>query len=158
MRRTAPSVLGLDPGPETSGLVAYDGVRVTPLGNVDNDTGRNILRGWKTRHATVLVVELPVVYQRDSGDLARTCIEAGRTVEAWLAAGGLAVEWLTRSEIKGHLGVRAGGDAAVRAELLARWGGRAVAVGRKASPGPLYGVTGHMWAALAVAVTWIDRR
>jgi hypothetical protein len=31
-------------------------------------------------------------------------------------------------------------------------------MGRKAAPGPLYGITGDAWSALAVAVTWAETR
>lgn len=35
--------------------------------------------------------------------------------------------------------------------------GKEKAIGKKATPGPLYGVVGDEWAALAVAVTWWDQ-
>jgi hypothetical protein len=31
------------------------------------------------------------------------------------------------------------------------------AIGRKAAPGPLYGISRDVWSALAVAVTYADR-
>jgi hypothetical protein len=30
------------------------------------------------------------------------------------------------------------------------------AIGRKAAPGPLYGVHGDLWASLALAIAWLD--
>jgi hypothetical protein len=46
------------------------------------------------------------------------------------------------------------GDAQVRTAIIDRFGGsRSIAVGTKKHPGPLYGVSGHCWAALAVALT-----
>lgn len=44
-------------------------------------------------------------------------------------------------------------DSNIRAALIDRFGGSA-AIGKKATPGPLYGITGDVWSALAVAVTW----
>ena len=44
-------------------------------------------------------------------------------------------------------------DANIRQALLDRFGGSA-AVGRKASPGPLYGISRDVWSALAIAVTY----
>jgi len=51
-------------------------------------------------------------------------------------------------------------DANIRQALLDRFpatgGGKAPQIGTKKQPGPLYGVTSHLWSALAVAVTWAD--
>ena len=44
-------------------------------------------------------------------------------------------------------------DANIRAALIDRFGGSA-AVGRKAEPGPLYGISRDVWSALAIAVTY----
>lgn len=44
-------------------------------------------------------------------------------------------------------------DPDVRQALIDRFG----AVGKKADPGPLYGIVGHCWSALAVAVTYAIR-
>jgi hypothetical protein len=44
-------------------------------------------------------------------------------------------------------------DANIRQALIDRFGGPA-AVGRKAAPGPLYGIARDVWSALAIAVTY----
>lgn len=44
-------------------------------------------------------------------------------------------------------------DANIRTALIDRYGGHA-AIGRKASPGPLYGISKDVWSALAIAVTY----
>ena len=64
---------------------------------------------------------------------------------------------LPRKAVKIHLcnSLRAK-DANIRQALLDRYGGKSAAVGRKAEPGPLYGVHADVWAALAVAVTYAD--
>lgn len=76
------------------------------------------------------------------------------------AARGVVVR-LARDKVKFHLTGRRSkvGDPQVAAALIDRYGGiggRAAAVGVKAKPGPLYGVTRDVWAALAVAVTYLD--
>ena len=44
-------------------------------------------------------------------------------------------------------------DADIRQALIDRFGpGKQKAIGLKGSPGPLYGVSKHCWAALALAV------
>jgi hypothetical protein len=72
---------------------------------------------------------------------------------------------LRRSDVLRHLGVvtrgpnRTTADAGVRAALIDRYGGvggKAAAIGLKHSPGPLYGISADVWAALAVAVSWAD--
>ena len=60
-----------------------------------------------------------------------------------------------RKEVKLHLcGTARAKDPNVRAAIIDRFGpGKDIAIGRKSSPGPLYGVSGHAWSALAVAMT-----
>jgi hypothetical protein len=49
-------------------------------------------------------------------------------------------------------------DANIRQALLDRFpatgGGSTPQVGTKAKPGPLYGISSHLWSALAIAVTY----
>ena len=70
---------------------------------------------------------------------------------------------LPRVSIKTHLlGKAKGGDTEIRSVLGDRYGGLdgwRGAVGRKSTPGPLYGLTGsHKLAALAVSVAYIDMK
>jgi len=66
-----------------------------------------------------------------------------------------------RKDVKLHLCLDSRAkDANIRQALIDRFSGgqgKRVAIGLKASPGPLYGFKSHMWAALAVAVTWADK-
>jgi len=72
------------------------------------------------------------------------------------------VRRITRREVKLHLcGTMRAKDPNIRQALLdlySDWptlgGGKNPAIGISAKPGPLYGVSGHMWSALAVAVTY----
>ena len=84
----------------------------------------------------------------------QTILWTGRFVEA---AKPLPVYLLRRRMVKIHLcGSSRATDANVRAALVDRFGGKDAAIGRKATPGPLYGITSHLWAALAAAVTLYD--
>ena len=49
-------------------------------------------------------------------------------------------------------------DANIRQALIDLYGGKDAAIGRKATPGPLYGMSGDVWAALAVGITWMRLR
>jgi len=86
---------------------------------------------------------------------------SGRFEEA-AAVMQISVEYVPRREVKLALcGTSQAKDANVRQALIDRYGGvggRAAAVGLKKTPGPLYGVAADVWSALAVAVTYLDRR
>jgi hypothetical protein len=65
------------------------------------------------------------------------------------------VRRVKRIEVKSHLchSARAT-DSNVRQALIDKFGpGKEKAIGLKATPGPLYGVSKDVWAALGVAVT-----
>ena len=70
-----------------------------------------------------------------------------------------AAERVFRRDVKLHLcGNSRAKDANIRQALIDRYGGKEQAIGRKASQGPLYGLSGDCWSALAVAVTFAETR
>jgi len=74
-------------------------------------------------------------------------VEIGRFAEVSRGSASL----VFRRDVKMHLcGSARAKDANIRQALLDRLG----PVGTKKAPGPLYGVKSHIWAALAVAVTY----
>src|ERR1019366_6572924 len=86
-----------------------------------------------------------------------TCVWAGRFIECWSRTG-FDRDWAAgrvfRREVKLHLcGSARAKDANVRQALIDRYGGKEKAVGRKKTPGPLYGLKSDCWSALAVAIT-----
>lgn len=97
-----------------------------------------------------------------------TLVWVGRFVEAgcrWPDGSRRRVERIEREAVKRHLiGSQRpkggpGADARIRSVLIDLFGGiggKDAAIGRKAKPGPLFGVTADRWAALAVAVTFGD--
>lgn len=154
-------VLGLDPGPAESALVEYDAEAraVTLHRKAPNETLRAellpLLAPCEGREA-VFVIETP--YAR--GGVERqavfdTLVEVGRYVEVWTRLAGEPHRIRRESVKRAILGRTSGTDAQVRAALLDRWGGDS-ARGTKREPGPLYGLRGDEWAALAVAVAWAD--
>lgn len=79
-----------------------------------------------------------------------TCRWVGRFEQA---AGGATL--VTRKAIKLHLcGNTQAKDQHIRQALIDRIG----EPGTKKHPGPTYGIVGHEWAALAVAITYWDQR
>lgn len=62
-----------------------------------------------------------------------------------------------RKAIKLHLcDTTRANDTSIRMAIIDRFGGKDKAVGKRSNPGPLFGITGHGWAALAVAITAYD--
>ena len=153
-------ILAIDPGTTRSGWVLLDGSRILGAAIEDNAALLARLRDW---HDDARVGEGPflgaVVIERIEPryglrmgwETIRTCELVGAVCEA---SGPLPVALLRRSDILRHLGVatRGAADPGVRAALMDRWGG-ATSV-RKG--GPLAGIKTHLWAALAVGVTWAE--
>lgn len=151
-------ILAIDPGPTESALVVVQGDRRIPSGRMlPNLDLRHFLADWDILPTPPLVIEgidcqgMPV-----GAETFETCIWIGRFVEAWFGRTGQAGEILYRRQVKLHLCNSAQAkDAHIRQVLLDRYGGKD-AIGRKKQPGPLYGIKGHLWSALAVAVTWME--
>jgi hypothetical protein len=157
-------ILAIDPGPTESAFVLYDPAtrRVADFGKWNNpallsavmcrkldDVDLSMLRG-----ASFMVVEMIASYGMPVGrEVFETCMWIGRFVQAWNSPHDL----MYRSTVKLHLcnSARAK-DANVRAALIDAFGGKEKAMGSKRQPGPLYGVSGDVWAALGVAVTYAD--
>lgn len=154
-------LLAIDPGPEQSAWVILDEDRGAPLGwaKVPNVA---LLDHISATTADRLAVEMIASYGMPVGrEVFETCTWIGRFVERWAFDCDPAPRPFTyvyRRDVKLHLcgSVRAK-DSNVRQALIDRYGpGKDRAVGRKATPGPLYGLTGDCWAALGVAVTVAD--
>lgn len=151
-------VVGLDPGFRQSAYVTFDGTKVLEHDIVDNDV---MLTRLETAKDGVNAKELILVVEQISmggmiagAEIFETCFISGRFVEMWSPR-----RWdrVKRTSVKMHLcGQMRAKDANIRQALLDRFGPNAVGV--KASPGPLYKIRSHEWAALAVAVTYWDQR
>lgn len=159
--RASQQVLAIDPGPEMSAWLVYDWHgRPAGRGYEKNEAILEVLDDLcPMRH---LAIETVTNYGMEVGeDIFDTLIWIGRFQERWKRHDMFKVfdvTLLKRPDIKLHLcnSARAK-DKNVRQALINRFGGsKGEAIGLKATPGPLYGITGHLWSALAVAVTWAD--
>lgn len=103
----------------------------------------------------LLAVEMIASYGMPVGaEVFETCVWIGRFIQAY---GGPHVR-VFRRDVKLHLCASPkANDASIRCALLDRFGGKEAAVGRKAAPGPLYGIRADEWAALAVGLVAWDR-
>ena len=150
-------ILGIDPGPERCGVVVYCTTERRCIFAQVLDTEPLLFRRFKSLvvlHDVELVgIERVQSYGIAGGSLLRTSEVVGRLWQSAIALE-VAMRLVYRREVLSALDVSGKGsrDALVRARLLEMHGGtRSAACGKKASPGPLYGVASHSWAALAVA-------
>ena len=155
-------VHAVDPGYEVSALVVFDGRAVIEHGMFAN---RDLLHRFSARDRSddhVLVIEQIASFGMPVGEeVFETVFWSGRFAQAWVAyRAAMPVDRVKRHTVKMHLcGHPRAKDGNIRQALLDRFGpGKDLAIGRKAAPGPLYGLAGDEWAALAVAVTWWDQQ
>jgi hypothetical protein len=85
-----------------------------------------------------------------------TCVWIGRFIENWRDPD--AAKLVYRKDVKMFLcGTTKAKDANIRQALIdsypATGGGAIPQIGTKNAPGPLYGVSSHVWPALGVALT-----
>lgn len=150
------TVLGIDPGPTHCGLAVYlpDERRVHRAWSQLPVVEAGALAVSHARQGALVAIERVQSYGQAGASLLRTSEVVGGLW--WTArAEGARVVLLYRRDVLRALDVTGKGnrDALVRQRLIEAHGGsREVAVGRKSAPGPLYGVAGHAWQALGVAV------
>lgn len=162
-----PRVVGIDPGTEKSGWVWIDGTEVLEHGYCTNETLRKMLIDGYYGGSEV-AIEMVASYGMPVGrETFETVFWIGRLVEAHSASGGQAIR-LYRKQSNGDIPSICehvckspkAGDSNVRQALIDMYeptgGGKIPQVGTRREQGPLYGISGHCWQALAVAVTCRD--
>jgi hypothetical protein len=149
-------IFAIDPGYERSALVVLEwGITITRHEVAENDSLLCGLRREGYSSIDWLVVEQIASFGMPVGaEVFETVFWSGRFAEAWHGH----FERVKRHAVKTHLcGNQRAKDAHIRQALLDRFGpGKEKAVGTKKAPGPLYGLVGDEWSALAVAVTFWD--
>ena len=159
-------ILAIDPGSEKSGWVVLKDGEVLDVGVDEN---RDVIEWLGSRvfeNVEELAIECPKGYRVPNGRpfhqaVIETAIVVGRFMQEWISLRGTEPALLFRDDVKKHILGRSSrvGDKEVRRALIERWGGdEKVVKGTKASPGPLYGVASHAWAALAVGLTYYETR
>lgn len=155
-------ILAIDPGPEKSSWVLWgtesEAVAVG-ADQVENQALRAMLGGNIHENASQLVIERPVLMGKNAtAALLETSRWAGVFEGAWPGE----VDRLTYHKVRCQLASSGNAkESEVKQALISRFapgGFGKEGKGTKANPGPFYGVTGHMWSAVAVAVAWWDLR
>lgn len=148
------ALLAIDPGTTHSGWIITRSGQPWNWGEAENAEILSILRGYPTVPVAIERFEARGMPMGDES--VETVLWTGRFMQA---AGMERVRLVKRSAVKSHIcGTQRASDANIRAALIDKWGGKAAAVGNVKKPGPLYGIKGHAWAALAVAVVAAETR
>lgn len=148
-------ILAIDPGTTQSGWVSYDNGVLSDFGKWDND---ELLWRIANDSGDYMAIEQIASYGMAVGaEVFETCVWSGRFIQHWLdthPASPYPIRVL-RKDVKMHLCQSTQAkDANIRQAIIDLYGpGKERAIGKKASPGPLYGVSGDVWAALGVAIT-----
>lgn len=149
------SCLAIDPGNEQSAFVVLDkSFELAEFGKLYNNCMLDVVRDHSPL-VDVIAIETPHPRgQMMTWQLISTAIWIGRFLQAVAP-----VRWVEvdRIDVKMHVCAdpRAK-DSNIRSALVERWGGKDRAVGKKANPGPLYGVSKDVWQALGVGVTVME--
>jgi hypothetical protein len=136
-------LIAIDPGPSEHGIVWFDGTRVVRAENLTTELAINEAfdSGFPVACEMVECFGMPV-----GREVFETVMQIGRMhqVLRWMRL-------IPRRDVKMHLcgNCNKAKDSNIRQALIDKLG----PVGTKRAPGPCYGVSNHLWAALAVAVT-----
>lgn len=149
-------LLAIDPGPEQSAYVVWDGERIREKAILPNedllaidyvDSALNVVDR--------LVVEQVRCYGMPVGvEIFDTVEWTGRFIQWWAQRGNGKFDLVPRMDVKMHLcRTSRAKDSNIRAALIDRFG----APGVKAAKGVTHGLKKDLWAAFALAVTYHDK-
>lgn len=147
-------MIAIDPGTTHSAWVhLVDGQLYGHNEAEANDELLQVIAELGTRDHLVVIEQIEAMGMIVGREIFETVHWAGRFHQLALVYG-LEVAFVTRRQVKLYLcGSMQAKDPNIRAALLDRYGG-AGAKGTKRAPGPLFGISGDAWSALAVGVTY----
>lgn len=154
-------VMAIDPGYEVSAWVLYDAGTILEHA-IESNTDllvRLSSGSWRVGGIDAVVLEQIESYGMAVGrEVFETVFWTGRFFDR-AHYKTVTVERMPRRTVKVHLCQSARAqDSNIRVAILDRFGGKEAAIGKKKTPGPLFGVKSHEWAALAIAITWTDQQ
>lgn len=149
-------ILAIDPGPETSAWLLWDGQKV--IGHDGECSNACLIQGVLSSNLIpfdILVIEQVACMGMAVGaEVFETVFWSGRFAQM-AAEKGKQWDRVKRHQVKMHLcNSMKAKDANIRCALIDKLG----KPGTKKAQGPTYGVAGHLWAALAVAITWQETK
>jgi hypothetical protein len=175
-------LLAIDPGTTKSGWVLIENIKPVQWGWDDNEEVMRLLDITKGILHDEVVIEDVAHYGMPVG---RDVFETVRWTGRFDTATPMPVTYINRPEVKLTLcGNPRANDSTIRQALIDRFGGDDVAIGGKkcqtckgkgwngrgrlecgdcsatgyeTAPGLLHGISGHVWSALAVGVTYLGQ-
>lgn len=155
-------IFAIDPGNTESAYVVCSegGKTLLKFDKIENHKMLDIVRMYGGQN---FAIEMVASYGMPVGkDVFETCVWAGRFAQAAVDAGHDEPQQIYRKEVKLHLcGSLRAKDSNIRQAILDLFepsgGGKTPQVGTKKEPGPLYGVSKDVWAALGVALTYAEQ-
>ena len=147
-------IYAIDPGEKESAYVIWDGQKVIAHEFASNQAILHGLENGTVPGGSVLVVEWMEGYGLTVGQsVFETCRWVGTFQHAWECRGRKS-HLLSRRKVKQHLCNNVSAKDSHVAEALRH---RVGEKGTKKAPGPLFNITSHKIAALAVAVCYYDQ-
>lgn len=147
-------VIGLDPGPEKSALLVWNGTGVEVTRLCPNEDILQLLSDWQHSASTLVIEKIESFGMAVGAETFETVFWSGRFAEMY---GMHHTQRLGRKAIKIHLcGTARATDSNIRYAIMDRFGGKDKAVGTARQMGVFYGIKSHLWSALAVAIAWHD--
>lgn len=139
-------ITAIDPGTEKSAVLTLNGGVVTLAQIIPNEEVLAQVRNDTFPES--VAIEMIACYGMPVGrEVFETCLFIGRLQEALELHGGKA-RLIYRRDVKLHLcGSMRAKDANIRQALIDKYG----APGTRKNPGKIYGVSSHLWSALAIA-------
>lgn len=145
------NIISVDPGHQVTALVQWNGVEIIRSLFLQHEHVRDFLR-TQGGFADVIAIETVSSYGMPVGkEVFETVRETGRYIQV-CADNDFNVILPTRQQVVIHLCRRMGGDSAVRAAIIERFG----QPGTKKAPGITYGLKRDLWQAFGVGVYAYD--
>lgn len=147
-------LLSIDPGPTKSALILMDKTKPIWFDILPNE---QVLKELNCLVYHNLAIEMIASYGMAVGaEVFETCVWIGRFIQEAKTP----CTRIYRKDVKLTLcGQPTANDSNIRQAIIDRYGpGKEVAIGTKKSPGPLYGISKDIWAALGVGLTFLSKR
>ena len=153
-------IFAIDPGNEYSAYcIMDDQYNLYGFDKKENKTVMNKLLDILNEVEAVVIERIASYGMPVGRDVFETCEWIGRFAQE--AEKKVSVDYIYRKEEKLYIcGSPQAKDPNIRAGLIERFAKHDLKAGKgtKKNPDVFYGVSADMWAAIAVAVTWLDKR
>jgi hypothetical protein len=150
------TIIAIDPGTTESALILWSGSCVTERMIATNEVIIQRISNEPSDTKNALAIEMVASYGMSVGrEVFETCLWTGRFYQQWKIITGQDAILVFRRDVKLHLcGNMRAKDPNIRQAIIDRFG----IVGTKKNQGPLYGISSHLWSALAIAVTALETK